>query len=118
MTDHRSAKPAFSASASMSAREIAIRTRAEKAIERLSARHEAGEARLVATRFQKLLLSDNAQPALRPGWASEDRQTWLMRAAKYQIAREHQARLQTVRESAERMIAGKDKAKPREDRGR
>lgn len=120
MPSDPSARQAFATATTTTAREARIRAWAERRIERLSARHEAAEPKLVAHRYKQLLLSDHAQPALRPGWASEDRQTWLMRAAKYQIAREHQARLHKVRDVAEHMVAkgGNSRTKNNGDIGR
>ncbi|NJS14844.1 MAG: hypothetical protein HC788_09810 [Sphingopyxis sp.] len=107
----RAASQSFNAANNKTASELVIRDRAAKAVERLSARHEANEARLVAQRFTKLLKADRNEPALKPSWAVDDKRSWLHRAAKYQVAREFEKRIDRVNKVADRMIANKSAQK-------
>ena len=107
----RAVTPSFNAANSKTASELVIRDRAAKAIERLTARHEACEPRLVAQRFTKLLKADRNEPALKPSWAMDDKRSWLHRAAKYQVAREFEKRIERVNKVANRMIASKSAQK-------
>ncbi len=87
----------------MTAHEATINTRADKAIERLGARHEANRTQQVAKRFEKLVRSDRPAPTLKPHGMVEDRQGWLMRSAQHQIKREHASRINKVRDVAKSM---------------
>ena len=107
----RAVTPSFNAANSKTASELVIRDRAAKAVERLSARFDANEARLVAQRFTKLLKADRNEPALKPSWAQDDKRSWLHRAAKYQVAREFEKRIERVHKTADRMIANKSAQK-------
>ncbi len=108
----------FNAASKMTAQTSNIHARADKAIERLSARHEANEARHVNTRFAKLLRQDTPAPTLKPSWAIDDRRSWLMRAAKYQIAREHSAHITKVRAVANAMTKTPSQRQQSQQRGR
>ncbi len=103
MSTERTTKAPFNSASKMTAREASLNARAEKAIERLGARHEANQAQQVAKRFEKLMRSDRPAPSLKPQGAIEDRKGWLMRSAQYQIKREHSARLNKVRDVAKAM---------------
>ncbi len=103
MSTERTTKAPFNSASKMTAREASLNARAEKAIERLGARHEANQAQQVAKRFEKLMRSDRPAPSLKPQGAIEDRKGWLMRSAQYQIKREHGARLNKVRDVAKAM---------------
>ncbi len=103
MSTERTTKAPFNTASKMTAREASLNARAEKAIERLGARHEANQAQQVAKRFEKLMRSDRPAPSLKPHGAIEDRKGWLMRSAQYQIKREHGARLNKVRDVAKAM---------------
>ena len=105
MTTEKNTTKGFNTASTMTTREATLRARAEKAVERLGARPEANQAQQVAKRFDKLTRNDGHAPELKPSWATNDRRAWQMRAAKYQVAREHSARLSKVRNTAERMIA-------------
>jgi hypothetical protein len=95
--------------------EVVIRDRAAKAVERLSARHEANSARLVATRFTKLLKADRNEPTLKPSWAVDDKRSWLHRAARHQVANDFKKRINRVHKVADRMIeTAKGKGKQRD----
>lgn len=113
---------ALRAATGMSNAAHAIFARADKAVERLSARHEANEARLVAQRFVKLLTSDAHAPVLKPSpsFAGQgiDKKAWLMRAARYQIAREFEGRIARVRAVAKRMMAAQGVPRARDDLAR
>jgi hypothetical protein len=103
MSTERTTKAPFNSASKMTAREASLNARAEKAIERLGARHEANQAQQVAKRFEKLMRSERPAPSLKPQGAIEDRKGWLMRSAQYQIKREHIARLNKVRDVAKAM---------------
>jgi hypothetical protein len=102
----------------MTAREATINTRADKAIERLGARHEANRTQQVAKRFEKLVRSDRPAPTLKPHGIIEDRRGWLMRSAQYQIKREHGARTNKVRDVAKAMSKDTQGRQPNKQRGR
>jgi hypothetical protein len=100
MTTEKNTTKGFNTASTMTTREVTLRARAEKAVERLGARHEANQAQQVAKRFDKLTRNDGHAPELKPSWATNDRRAWQMRAAKYQVAREHSARIGKVRDVA------------------
>jgi hypothetical protein len=103
MTRENHPRQGFNAASKMTAHASRIQARAEKAIERLGARHEANQAQQVAKRFEKLMRSDRPMPTLKPHGMVEDRRGWLMRSAQYQIKREHAARIGKVRTVAKAM---------------
>jgi hypothetical protein len=103
MSTEKTTKTPFNAASKMTAREASLNARADKAIARLGARHEANQTQQVAKRFEKLVRSDRPAPTLKPHGAPEDRRGWLMRSAQYQIKREHGARLNRVRDVAKAM---------------
>jgi hypothetical protein len=103
MTTEKNTTKGFNNASTMTTREISLKARAEKAVERLGARHEANQAQQVAKRFDKLTRNDGHAPELKPSWATNDRRAWQMRAAKYQVAREHLARISKVRDVAKAM---------------
>ena len=101
--------------------EVIIRDRAAKAVERLSARHQANEAALIAERFAKLWRADQLEPALKPPWATDNKRGWLYSAARYQVAHDFKKRIGRVNKVADRMIEtinGKGKERGRETLGR
>ncbi|MCZ8195723.1 MAG: hypothetical protein O9253_01505 [Aquidulcibacter sp.] len=101
--------------------EVIIRERAAKAVERLSARHQANEAALIAERFAKLWRADQHQPALKPPWATDNKRGWLYSAARYQVAHDFKKRIGRVNKVADRMIEainGKSKERGRDTLGR
>jgi hypothetical protein len=87
-----------------------------QAVERLGARHEANQAQQVAKRFDKLTRNDGHAPELKPSWATNDRHVWQMRAAKYQVAREHSARIGKVRSVAKAMSKSTPTKTPNQQR--
>jgi uncharacterized protein YqjF (DUF2071 family) len=103
MTTEKNTTKGFNTASTMTTREATLRARAQKAVERLGARHEANQAQQVAKRFDKLTRNDGHAPELKPSWATNDRRAWQMRAAKYQVAREHLARISKVRDVAKAM---------------
>jgi hypothetical protein len=103
MSTERTTKAPFNTASKMTAREASLNARADKAIERLGARHEANQTQQVAKRFENLVRSDRPVPSLKPHGAIEDRRGWHMRVAQYQIKREHGARLNKVRDVAKAM---------------
>jgi hypothetical protein len=103
MSTERTTKAPFNTASKMTVREASLNARADKAIQRLGARHEATQTQQVAKRFEKLVRSDRPAPTLKPQGAPEDRRGWLMRSAQYQIKREHGARLNKVRDVAKAM---------------
>ncbi len=94
------------------------RYHAQKAVERLGARHGANQAQQVAKRFEKLMRSDRPAPSPKPQGAIEDRKGWLMRSAQYQIKREHGARLNKVRDVAKAMSKTTPDRQQNKQRGR
>lgn len=101
--------------------EVIIRERAAKAVERLSARHQANEAALIAERFAKLWRADQHEPALKPPWATDNKRGWLYSAARYQVAHDFKKRIGRVNKVADRMIEtinGKNKERGRDTLGR
>jgi hypothetical protein len=101
--------------------EVIIRHRAAKAVERLTARHQANEAALIAERFAKLWRADQLEPALKPPWATDNKRGWLYSAARYQVAHEFKKRIGRVNKVADRMIEGingKSKERGRDTLGR
>jgi uncharacterized protein YqjF (DUF2071 family) len=103
MTTEKNTTGKFNSVSTMTTRDANLRARAEKAVERLGARHEANQAQQVAKRFDKLTRNDGHAPELKPSWATNDKRAWQMRAAKYQVAREHLARISKVRDVAKAM---------------
>jgi hypothetical protein len=103
MSTEKTTKTPFNTASKMTAREASLNARADKAIARLGARHEANQTQQVAKRFEKLVRSDRPAPTLKPHGAIEDRRGWLMRSAQYQIKREHAARIGKVRSVAKVM---------------
>lgn len=101
----------------MTVREATITARADKAIERLGARHEANRTQQVAKRFEKLVRSDRPAPTLKLHGMIEDRRGWLMRSAQYQIKRGHGARLNKVRDGAKAMSKDTPNRQPAKQRG-
>jgi NADH:ubiquinone oxidoreductase subunit E len=118
MSTERTTKAPFNSASKMTAREASLNARADKAIERLGARHEANQAQQVAKRFEKLMRSDRPAPSLKPHGAIEDRKGWLMRSALYQIKREHGARLNKVRDVAKAMSRNTPGQQQDKQRGR
>jgi hypothetical protein len=103
MSTEKTTRPSFNTASKMTAREASFNARADKAIARLGARHEANQTQQVAKRFEKLVRSDRPAPTLKPQGAPEDRRGWLMRSAQYQIKREHAVRINKVRDMAKAM---------------
>lgn len=100
----RAVTPAFNAANSKTGSALVIRDRAAKAVERLSARHRANEAALVAERFAKLWRADRYEPAPKPSWATDNKRGWMYSAARYQVASEFKKRLARVHKVADRMV--------------
>ncbi len=118
MSTERTTKAPFNSASKMTAREASLNARAEKAIERLGARHAANQVQQVAKRFEKLMRSDRPAPSLKPQGAIEDRKGWLMRSAQYQIKREHAGRIAKVRDVAKAMARNTPGQQQNKQRGR
>lgn len=117
MTPEKVTKTTFNTASKMTSREAHLMSRAEKAIERLGARHQANQAGQVAKRFGELVRSDRPMPSLKPQGVVEDRRGWLMRVAQYQIKQEHGARLDRVRDVAKAMSKGQPNQQTNRKRG-
>ncbi|OYU76335.1 MAG: hypothetical protein CFE32_10625 [Alphaproteobacteria bacterium PA3] len=118
MSTERTTKAPFNTASKMTAREASLNARAEKAIERLGARHKANQAQQVAKRFEKLSRSDRPAPSLKPHGAIDDRRGWNMRSAQYQIKREHAVRILKVRDVAKAMSKTTPNRQQSKQRGR
>lgn len=104
MTDKLPVTPSFNDVSKQSAKEAAIKARADEAIRRMAKSFERNEPHLVDRRHAELLAKQAAMPELKPSFAAEDPISRIRNVAKYQVKQEHRARIVKIKTVADRMI--------------
>lgn len=104
MTDKPPVTHRFNDASKQSAREAAVKARADEAIRRMAKSFERNEPHLVDRRHAELLAKQAAMPELKPSFAAEDPISRTRKVAKYQVKQEHRARILKIKTVADKMM--------------